>query len=155
MQERAYLMFEQQVVIAKDHVDAEIELSALESVYPSATAIVAPSHKGFELPRLVWLGMFGCYAVFFAAITAATGGSARALFAIAVSIIYTAIYFGVARIGAKQAGNECASPLNHGKTLQTWTGPMDAASVYGQILIVPFAIAFFGLAMLIVTSLVS
>jgi len=147
-------MLEQQIIIAEDYSDTEVELSALENVYPSAPAMVAPLNKGFELPRSVWFSMLGCYAMFFAAITAATGGSARALFAIVVSIIYTLIYFGVAKIGAKQAGPESPSPLNRGKSLQTWAGPMEAASVYGQVLVVPFAIAFFGVAILCVTLLV-
>jgi len=145
-------MFEHQEIVASDFADAEVELSALENVYPSVPAMVAPRNNGFELPKSVWLGMFACYAVFFAAIAAATGGSARAIFAIVISIIYALIYFGVARVGAKQAGPECASPLNRGKPLQTWTGPTDRLSVFGQVLIVPIAIALFGIAMLIVTA---
>ena len=147
-------MFEQQDIIAEAGTDCEVELCALESVIPPIPVVVAPQNNGFELPRSLWIGMLGCYAVFFAAIATATSGSGRALFAIVVSIIYTAIYFGVARIGAKQAGREHPSPLSRGKPLHTWTGPMDAASVYGQVLIVPFAIACFSIAVLFVTFIV-
>ena len=148
-------MYEHQDIVVEASADCEVELSALESLHTLIPAMVAPQNNGFELPRSLWIGMLGFYAAFFVAIAAAAGGSVRALFAIIVSIIYTTIYFGVARIGAKQAGRERPSPLSHGKPLQTWTGPMDPFSVYGQVLIVPFAIAFFGIAVLVVTLMVS
>ena len=147
-------MFDQRIEIDADDAVAECELHALDNVLQPNSAPVSSPNRGFELPRRLWGMMFTCYALFFVMIGAATGGSTASRFAIVVSIIYTAIYFGVARIGAKQAGPEARSPLEEGKSLQTWAGPMDAVAVYGQVLIVPFAIALFGCAILIVTLLV-
>ncbi len=148
-------MFEYHDDFAPSDADFEAELTALENSQSLAAPMVPSPNPGFEMPRAIWTAMLGCYAVFFAAITIATGGSARALFVIAVSAIYTVIYFGVARIGAKQAGREDTSPLDQGKPLQTWTGPMDRHSVFGQVLIVPLAIAIFSSAIAFVILMVS
>ncbi len=137
-----------------DPLEHEVELQALDSMFQPLAAPAPDSHKGFELPRSIWGIMLSCYAVFFATISLATGGSGRARFAIVVSIIYAAIYFGVARIGARQAGPEAPSPLDRGKPLETWTGLMDGKAVYGQILIVPGTIALFGIAIAIVAAFV-
>ena len=126
-----------------------------EGAPAAIVAVGATGNRGFELPASVWIGMVSCYTVFLGSLLVATGGSGHARFAIVISAIYTAIYFGVARIGARQAGAELPSPLVRRQPLQTWTGPMDKASVYGQVLIVPAAIAAFGLAMLIIIALAS
>ena len=132
----------------------ELALEALSALSPGvSTPIVPPANPGFELPRALWVGMLACYAVFFAAIFAATGGSGHCVFAIVVSILYTAMYFGVARLAVRQAGREDVSPLERGRPLQTWTGPMNAKAVYGQILIVPAAVALFGIAILFIVAL--
>ena len=144
-------MFEQPTIIAEHEVDLEVEVQALESaLQPLAAPVIAPANPGFQLPSAVWTVMFACYATFFGAIALATGGSATAKFAIVISVLYTAIYFGVARIGARQAGPEVASPLEHGEMLDTWTGPMDKKAVYGQVLIVPIAVALFGIGILVI-----
>lgn len=145
-------MFEQQSIVAEREAELEAELHALENVLqPLAAAPVAPTNPGFQLPRSVWITMLVCYGVFFAAVSLATGGSGAAAFAIVVSVLYTAVYFGVARIGARQAGPEDRSPLDLNKMLDTWTGPMDKTAVYGQILIVPCAVAMFGVGILAIT----
>lgn len=148
-------MFEQQSIIAEHETDLEAEVHALDNVLQSLTsAPVAPKNAGFQLPRSVWMAMLGCYATFFAAIALATGGSGAARFAIIVSVLYTGMYFGLARIGARQAGPEGKSPLALGKKLDTWTGLMDKKAVYGQILIVPIAVALFGVAILVISSMI-
>ena len=136
-----------------DPVEFELPLAA--GLLPEVTvAAVQPENRRFELPGNIWVGMIASYVVFFAAITVATGGSGRALFAIAISILYTAIFFGVARIIARQAGPDGRSPLLSGKPLQTWCGPMDATAVYGQVLVVPMAIAAFGLGIAVICAVV-
>lgn len=124
-------------------------------VPPPEPVIVAAAYPGFQLPRSVWMGMLGCYAVFFIAIAIATGGSGPARFAIIVSILYTAMYFGTARLVARQAGREARSPISKGDVLQTWCGPMDRKAVFGQILIVPAAVAIFGIGIAVITALVA
>ncbi len=145
-------MFEHQSIVADRATDFEAEVYALEqTLQPLAAAPVPPRNPGFQFPRRVWLAMFACYAIFFLAIAAATGGSGHARFAIIISVLYAAVYFGVARIGARQAGPEDISPLDQGKMLDTFTGLMDKRAVYGQVLIVPLAVALFGMAILVIT----
>lgn len=148
-------MLEKQTIVAERDADREAEIGALEHVLqPLAAAPVAPENAGFQLPRGIWMAMLSCYATFFVALALATGGSGLARFSIVVSGLYTVVYFGVARIGARQAGPECASPLDQGRKLDTWTGLMDRTAVYGQVLIVPLAVAMFGIGILIITMFV-
>lgn len=148
-------MFEQRQTTFETSGECELEIAALSHLPLTTLAPVAsPINKGFEFPRRVWLGMLACYAVFFTAIFAATGGGGYAAFSIAISVAYTVIYFGVARIAARQAGPEDTSPLDRGQPLQTWTGPMDSTAVYAQVLVVPAAVAAFGLGILTITVLV-
>ncbi len=126
--------------------DAEVALHALDSAsLPVAAPPVAPDNAGYQLPAPVWGMMLASYAVFFIAIFLATGGSGHARFAIVVSVLYTAMFFGLARIGAKLPGRERASPLDRGEKLPTWTGRFSAGSVYAQVLVVPVVLAFFGI----------
>ncbi len=149
-------MYKEQTIAAEPAIGQEEEVYALDcSFQPLAAPPVSPRKAGFQLPRGVWTTMLTCYATFFAALFAATGGSGTARFAIAICVLYTAVYFGVARICARQAGVESRSPLEQGKSLPTWTGPMDRKGVYGQILIVPLTVALFGigaLAIIVFTS---
>lgn len=109
----------------------------------------------FDLPRAIWLGMIACYAVFLTALLASTGGG-RAGFAIAVSAVYVAMFFGTARVIARQSPQQSASPLElRGVPLQTAFGPMSRGAVFGQILIVPVAVALFGLAIAVVIAAVT
>lgn len=100
---------------------------------------------GFQIPPGIWLTMFACYGVFFLAIAAATAWSGHARFAIVVSLFYTAMYFGVARVLGAVGGPERPSPLlRRNGVLQTACGPMDHNAVACQILVVPFGLALFG-----------
>lgn len=132
--------------------DADV-LPALESILPVIeVAASARPNPGYELPKRLWGAMVGCYAAFFVAILAATGGSGHARFAIVVSVLYTVMFFGLARLGAKQAGAEARSPLDRGRPLMTWTGPMEARSVFSQILIVPMVMVLFGTGIAVIAA---
>ena len=110
--------------------------------------------RTFELPASVWQIMTACYAVFLIALLASTGG-ARAGFAIAVSAIYIAMFFGTARMITLQGPRQDPAPVrNPGTHLQTAFGPMSRGAVFGQILIVPLAVAIFGLAMAVIIAVV-
>lgn len=140
------------------HFAAEItaQLDAPDNDQAPVTNGLKPSgNPGYQFPARVWGAMFACYGIFFLAILIATGGSAYARFAIIVSVLYTVMYFGVARIIAKLGGPEVASPLDGGKPLQTWTGPMSAGSVYSQVLIVPFVLALFGFGMAVIIGVIA
>jgi hypothetical protein len=99
--------------------------------------------------------MIGSYIVFFMAIFVATGGERGANFAIVVSVLYTAMYFGTAKVllnlGAKDVRPFTSRP---GSVLQTWTGPMSHGAVAGQMLIVPVMIGFFAVAVAIIRAFV-
>lgn len=110
---------------------------------------------GFQIPPGIWLAMFACYGIFFLAIAAATAWSGHARFAIAISLLYTAMYFGVARVLAAIGGPERPSPLlRRSGVLQTSSGPMDYHAVAGQILAVPFGLALFGVAIALIRAMV-
>lgn len=138
-------MFEPREILAEDHHELA-EVQALQSTLNPLSAPPIPNRNpGFQLPPRIWGAMLASYVVFFAAIAAATGGSGHARFAIVVSILYTAMFFGLARVGAGVSGTEAASPLDRGEALQTWTGAMDRKSVFAQVLVVPVTLAIFGL----------
>lgn len=109
--------------------------------------------RTFELPRAIWVGMIACYAVFLTALLASTGGG-RAGFAIAVSAVYVVMFFGTAGAIARQSPQQSASPLERqGAALQTAFGPMSRGAVFGQILVVPLAVAIFGIAIAVIIAL--
>ncbi|WP_301751402.1 hypothetical protein [uncultured Erythrobacter sp.] len=111
--------------------------------------------RTFELPASVWQIMSACYAVFLIALLASTGGG-RAGFAIAVSAIYIAMFFGTARMITRQGPQQEPAPVrNPGTHLQTAFGPMSRGAVFGQILIVPLAVAVFGIAIAIVIAVIA
>lgn len=111
--------------------------------------------RGFEIPGGMWATMIACYAVFLAALLAATGG-AYAAFAIAISAVYVAMFFGTAAAMMRQAPAQARSPLAlAGGRLQTLYGPLDQREVMAQMLVVPGAIALFGVAVLIIRLLVA
>lgn len=124
-----------------------------DALHPAA-APAQPEHRRFEIPGAVWGAMIGSYVLFFAAITMATGGSGHAVFAIVISILYTVMFFGLASIIARQAGPDARSPLLRGEALPTWCGPMQAGAVYGQMLVVPAAVALFGVGIAVIVAAV-
>lgn len=137
-------------------------------VRPSLVAVTSPAEtsdspiaervgerRTFELPASVWQIMTACYAVFLIALLASTGGG-RAGFAIAVSAIYIAMFYGTARMNMRQGPQQDPAPVrNSGTHLQTAFGPMSRGAVFGQILIVPLAVAVFGIAIAIVIGIVA
>ncbi|MXO71593.1 hypothetical protein [Alteraurantiacibacter buctensis] len=150
-------MFDQARQFTLDHAEpaAPAERPTLTLVQQAdASPPAQPEARRFELPRSVWAGMLASYGVFFAAITIATGGSGQSVFAIVISLLYTAMYFGLARVIARQAGPDAKSPLLRGEALPTWCGPMDAKAVYGQILVVPMAVALFGVGIAVICAVV-
>jgi hypothetical protein len=115
-------------------------------VAPEVQPPVQPEQRGFELPSRVWRIMLACYGIFFLAMTLALGSGGMALFSIVVSALYAAVFFGVATIMARQNPARDGSPLDSKGVLHTWCGPMDRKAVYGQILVIPGAVALFGTA---------
>lgn len=145
-------MFEQNTFLAQEVESEPVVFQADEA--DIVTMRRSAGNPGYQLPARVWGMMIACYAGFFAAIFAATGGSGHARFAIVISVLYTAVYFGLARIGARLPGREERSPIDRGLPLQTWTGPMDRISVYSQVLIVPAVLAFFGIGIALIIGFV-
>lgn len=144
-------MFEQNT-----HLAAEITAvsdMAEDQERPAASLPRSTGNPGYQLPARVWGTMLACYGIFFLAIFAATGSSGHARFAIIVSVLYTAMYFGVARIIAKIGGQEARSPLDRGQSLQTDTGPMNKGAVYSQVLIVPMVLVLFGVGMAVIIGI--
>lgn len=120
--------------------------------------VVLASREGerrtFELPASVWKMMIASYAIFLAALLGATGGG-HAGFAIAISAIYVVMFFGTGRAILRQAPSQPRCALQRpGSVLQTLYGPLERREVFGQVLVVPIAIASFGVAIAVLRALV-
>ena len=131
----------------------------LESIVPPVEVLRIGERIGFQIPARIWGAMFACYGLFFAAIIAATGEGGHARFAIVISILYTSMYFGMARILSRLAGKQPKSPLDtQGRSdepvLQTCSGPMNGRAVAAQILVVPIALVIFAVGFLVVRIVV-
>lgn len=122
---------------------------------PLAPAPVQPEGVDLEMPRWIWGAMALCYGIFFAGLIAATGHDGEALFAIAISLGYTAMYFGTAGLmfGLKPPRQKSAFARGLAP-LKTWTGPMDTTAVAAQVLTVPACLALFGVAVGVIRALV-
>ena len=125
----------------------EIEVASQESLKAQ------PEARGFELPARIWLTMIACYGIFLASMIAALGSSGKAMLSIAVSVTYVAVFFAVGRAIVAQNPDRASSPLDRNGSLITLFGPMDRKAVYGQIIIVPAAVAFFGLSVSMIVVL--
>lgn len=135
--------------------DVVVPIAGLEANDNSALAAPQqPEAQMFELPATVWSAMIACYVTFLLALLGATGGT-HAAFAIAISAIYVAMFFGTARVMLKHAPQQPRSPLDRrGAVLQTACGPLSRREVCGQVLIVPAAVAFFGIAISVISAIV-
>lgn len=132
--------------------DVLVPLPALEANDNEASTPQQPESRMFELPASVWGAMIVCYAIFLTALLGATGGP-HAAFAIAISVIYVTMFFGTASVMLRQAPPQPRSALDRpGAVLQTACGPLARGEVYGQVLIVPAAVAFFGIAISIISA---
>jgi hypothetical protein len=67
--------------------------------------------RGFQIPASFWWVMVGCYAVFIAALLAATGSSAHAVFMIVISTVYVVMFFGATRLLTREGPAQPRSPL--------------------------------------------
>lgn len=107
---------------------------------------------GFEIPAPIWVAMVSFYAVMLTALLAATGG-AHAAFAIAISAVYVAMFFGTARALLQVGPRQSPSPLAraHG-ALATLYGPLKMSEVAIQMLIVPGLIAGFAVAVAVIRA---
>ena len=132
-----------------------VPLVRIESNDNEAVAVPQqPETRMFELPANIWRAMIACYAVFLVALLVATSG-AHAGFAIVIAALYVAMFFGAARVMLRQAPPQPRSPLEcWGAVLQTAYGPLKRAEVYGQVLIVPAAVAFFGIGIAVIAAVV-
>lgn len=130
----------------------EAELLATSELEKAGLIRPANRPEGFQLPASIWQAMFVCYAVFIGSLAAATGGSGYARFMLAIAGLFVVIYFSAGAILAAVGGKDSVQAVA-GKPLQTIYGPVDANSVRVQVLVVPVALALFGLGILTVASL--
>lgn len=121
-----------------------------------ASIRVQPEARTFGIPTVIWSTMAASYMVFFTGLTLGTGHDGKALFMIAISVLYTLMYFGTAfalnslgMADRKKGKNQWID----GK-FDTFTGPMTFGSVYGQMLVVPIMFALFGVAIAVIRFLV-
>ncbi len=112
---------------------------------------VQPEARTFGIPTIIWGSMVASYALFFLGLVAGTGHDGRALFMIAISMLYAVMYFGTAFAlnSLSGSGRNEKSQWIKGK-FDTFTGRMSFSAVYGQMLVVPIVFALFGLGIAII-----
>ncbi len=111
-----------------------------------------PEARTFGIPTVIWGSMAASYALFFFGLILGTGHDGRALFMIAISMLYAVMYFGTAFVlnGFGASGRtKQKSQWSNGK-FDTHTGRMSFGAVYGQMLVVPMVFAIFGLGIAII-----
>ncbi|HSG35390.1 MAG TPA: hypothetical protein VLA37_12710 [Sphingomonadaceae bacterium] len=108
--------------------------------------------EGFQLPGPLWRAMFALYAVFIGALALAAGGSGPARFMLVVAALFMLVYFVTATILARLGGADRGT-VGPAKPLQTIYGPLSARDTWVQVLLIPAALAIFGISVLIVVSL--
>jgi len=123
----------------------------------AALAVSAqPEARTFGIPAIIWGSMAASYALFFFGLILGTGHDGRALFMIAISMLYAIMYFGTTfvlnSLGAS-GRTEQKSQWIKGQ-FDTYTGRMSFGAVYGQMLVVPIVFALFGLGIAIIRSAV-
>ena len=111
-----------------------------------------PERRTFDLPKSIWRTMFLSYAVFFVAITIATGRDRSALLMIVISACYAVMHFGTAAVLNAVGASE--RPATVSGDIDTATGKLSYRAAFAQILTVPLVIAFFGCAMVVVRAVV-
>ncbi|MEP2990277.1 MAG: hypothetical protein ABJN65_14945 [Parasphingorhabdus sp.] len=113
---------------------------------------VQPEARTFGIPAVIWGSMAASYIIFFMGLAFGTGHDGKALFMIAISVLYTLMYFGTAyalnSLGMVDRKRQKKQWVD-GK-FDTFTGPMTFGSVYGQMLVVPIMFALFGIAIAII-----
>ena len=118
--------------------------------YESVAATRVGDRDAFEFPPAIWGTMVACYALFLVLLLAATGG-AHAAFAIVISAVYVAMFFGTSRAMLAQAPTQPRSPLaSYGGKLASLYGPLGRGEVVAQMLVVPGAVVLFGVAVLVI-----
>ncbi|MEP2357855.1 MAG: hypothetical protein ABJI14_04610 [Marinomonas sp.] len=116
---------------------------------------VQPEARTFGIPPIIWGSMAASYLLFFGGLILGTGHDGRALFMIAISILYTLMYFGTAyALNSLGRGRLRQKSQWVNGRFDTHTGWMSFGSVYGQMLVVPIMFAFFGIAIAIIRLIV-
>lgn len=110
-----------------------------------------PEARTFGIPAVIWGSMAASYAMFFFGLILGTGHDGRALFMIAISMLYAIMYFGTAFVlnSLRGSAQNEKSQWIKGK-FDTFTGRMSFSAVYGQMLVVPIVFALFGLGIAII-----
>lgn len=113
---------------------------------------IQPEARTFGIPPVIWGSMTASYVLFFGGLILGTGHDGRALFMIAISILYTLMYFGTAyALNSLGGGGRLRQKSQWVKgRFDTHTGWMSFGSVFGQMLVVPIMFAFFGIAIAII-----
>lgn len=108
----------------------------------------------FELPARLWWAMLACYVVFLTAMFATAGGGYATL-VLVIAAGFVAMFFGTTKVMLGHGPAQPRSPLDSAaRRLSTLDGPMRESQVAVQMLIVPACVAFFGIAVLVISAAV-
>ncbi len=148
-------MFEDRTAAFEFDLPDCVDAGVLAILHPAAAAPrhVQPENNDLEMPRWIWRAMLGCYGVFFTGLLLATGHDRGAQFMLLISVLYTLMYFGNAKMLLGQNPARTPSPFARGiAPLRTRTGPMDTTTVAAQVLTVPACFALFGVALVAIRT---
>jgi hypothetical protein len=115
-----------------------------------------PGSRSFELPKGVFVAMGAAYAAFIAEMAFAFGTGHGMPLVLAVCAVYLVMYLGTPALfgrvdtGVRQPKIDWSRLKARG--LDTAGGSMSIGAVLGQVLILPACLAFFGLAVLVITA---
>ncbi|MGP1283577.1 MAG: hypothetical protein ACTS1X_11425 [Parasphingopyxis sp.] len=117
----------------------------------------APVHEDrtFELPGSIWAMMLLSYAVFFAALAIAVGGTFDAVGMVVISVCFAIMYFGTAAVMTRMAKAHRRADRGAGRPsteIETLTGPLDYRAAAAQILSVPALFAFFAVCVAVIAG---
>ena len=120
----------------------------------TAPARQSGEQRLFELPARLWWAMLACYVVFLAGMFATAGGGYATL-VLVIAAGFVAMFFGTTKVMLRHGPAQPRSPLDSAaRRLSTLDGPMRESQVAVQMLIVPACVAFFGIAVLVISAAV-
>lgn len=122
----------------------------------AARASAQHEARTFNLPASVWGIMMTSYAIFFGALAIAMGHDRSAIFVVAVSILFALMYFGTtfALNSLSAAGRKDEKRDWVKGKFETLGGTMSYGDIFGQMLVLPILFALFGIAVIIIRSVV-
>ena len=113
--------------------------------------------RTFGLPTTLFVLTIGAYFAFLGVMTLAFGGSGLVI-PMVICVIYLVMVFGVPALWTRIGPDDGEKPMSwgtfRGKGVMTHNGPVDAGAAAAQVLILPAAVLFWGIAIAVIAAAV-